>query len=158
MDILMFVFQISTLLLVIFLLINFLLKDNINSSLKNYFQNIQYSINRVNEKIQTEIPKITTSTSYISGVLDKLDFQIKTFTSFQPINLSKIINLTDFEIYYFTPYDGYLFIEADYCEIRFLDDSQIIIKKHLKNFFLKARKTISIRNIKNLRNIYFEKK
>lgn len=166
MDMLILIFQLITLIIVTFLLINSLLKDDkepIKNYLKEYFNRLQDSINRINQNLLVDVPKIRAATTYISGLMDKMDFQLSTFNpltsaSFSPINLNQIINLTDFEIYYFTPYEGYLSIDVDYCEIRFLDDSQLIIKNHLKNFFLEAKKTISIRNIKNLKNIRYEKK
>lgn len=165
MDILTFILQLITLIIVVFLLINSSFKDDIEpvkNYLKEYFKMFQDSMNRINQNLLVEVPKITAATTYMSGLLDKIDFQLSTFktltaTSHSPINLNHIINLTDYEIYYFTPYEGYLSIDVDYCEIRFLDDSQLIIKNHLKNFFLEARETISIRNIKNLKNIRYEK-
>lgn len=165
MDILIFVCQIIILALVMVIFIKSIIKgdpqDTIISSMKDYFKIFQDSINRINEHTITEIPKIESSISLVANVLERVEYKMDTclpIKSTSPICLDDIIGLTDFEIYYFSPYDGYLSIDADYCEIRFLDESQIIIKKHLKNFFLKAKQTISIRNMKNLKNIHFVKK
>ncbi len=139
------------------------LKEYIIEYLKNDFKFLQDKINKIYEFEIAEFSKLATSNLQTYNTLNMLELKIDAYKAISTTNLSQvtlnhIINLSDFEIFYFTPYDGYLSIEGEYCELHFMDNSQIIVKKHLKNFFFEARKTISIRNIKNLQNIRFDKK
>lgn len=96
----------------------------------------------ITEHIENQINRLY---NYLNGTLSKTEF-----------NRSLLLN--DFNILYFTPYDGYLSVEADYCELNLFDDSQICIKNKLNNFYIAGNKSISIRGIKGLRNIRFDKK
>lgn len=170
MIVLIFVLQAIILIIAISLLIKSFVygdtKEAIINAIKDYFKIFQESIssiNKTNTQTLAEIPKIAASANLIINTLGLIENKINTCLTIKSIGtpqiyLDSIVNLTDFEIYYFTPFDGYLSINADYCEIRFLDDSQIIIKKHLKKFFIKAKQAISIRNMKNVKYMHFDKK
>ncbi len=168
------ILQVTTLILFIPVLFKLFLKDDIKDGvktlkeyiieyLKNDFEILRDKINKIYQFEIAEFSKIATSNLETYNTLNMLDLKIDALKAISTTNLSQvtlnhIINLSDFEIFYFTPYDGYLSIEGEYCELHFTDNSQIIVKKHLKNFFFEARKTISIRNIKNIQNIRFDKK
>ncbi len=163
MDILIFIFQVLILFCVGYLAISKFINGNDTFHTNKILNNLNDLQNRLMSEIIKNDKNTREDVSYCIDKLEQINVNIDNLKAISNTNLSQvtlnhIVNLTDFEIYYFTPYDGYLSINADYCEIRFLDDSQIIIKNHLKNFFLEARKTISIRNIRNLKNIRFEKK
>lgn len=147
MDFFIIVLQVITLILFIPVLVKLFfsedIKEGIIGYLKEKFEFLQHKIDKIYEYEMAEFSKAETS---------NLE------TNLSQVTLNHIINLSDFEIFYFTPYDGYLSIECEYCELHFLDNNQIIVKKYLNNFFFEARKTISIRNIKNLKNIRFDRK
>ena len=56
-----------------------------------------------------------------------------------------------------TPYSGYLYINASYCELVFDDNSSLIVKGNLSDFYLDKGVAIRIINPVNLKSIKFVK-
>lgn len=72
---------------------------------------------------------------------------IKNISPHPPLELIKqIIHLEKFTLGFKTPYNGYLYITAQACDVYFSDDSFIKVKTHLDGLFLEKDELIFIKN------------
>ena len=112
------------------------------------------------EKIEQSIKPQTNDIRAIFDITTQIEEDITTIKNSvsETKSLPEIFNFNNYyDILFHAPYDGYLTIEADLCELYLFNDSQLIVKNRLEKFFIPKLKSISIRNIKNLKNLRFDK-
>lgn len=69
--------------------------------------------------------------------------------------IKQVIHLEKFTLGFKTPYNGYLYITAQACDVYFSDDSFIKVKTHLDGLYLEKDELIFIKNPINLKSIRF---
>lgn len=95
-----------------------------------------------NAKYEIIVFKETLATQYSNRNLG--------YTDFKPV-----IRLKNLKTCFRIPYNGYLYIEADYGELLFEDNSLLFVDKSINKIYLDENISIKIINTKNLKDITF---
>lgn len=69
--------------------------------------------------------------------------------------IKQVIHLEKFTLGFKTPYNGYLYITAQACDLCFSDDSVLKVKNHLEGLFLEKGELIFVKDPVNLKSVRF---
>lgn len=151
--------SVSNTILILFLLVLFnkqkILINEFQIRLNEHFINFNKHINTLSNVIEilTKISEVTSQS--INELLN-----IYTTGNIQPTVLIHNIplGLNNFTISFVTPCEGYLSIDAQECEVLQSEGNKITITNKLINYYIESDKMVTIKNIKHLKGIYFNKK